>query len=78
MFLQVLPPKDGDINLAEYYTISAHGIVHVHADKYRKNTQASTEFVSLSEWMHESTLFNIITKLPFFNNFVIGKLSQKY
>jgi len=73
----VLPPKDGDINLSEYYTISAHGIVHVHADKYRKaHNQASTEFVSLSEWMHESTLFNIITKLPFFSSFVIGNLMR--
>ena len=94
--LDVLPMKDGDITLHEYFTISAHGIVHVFSNKYRKlfenkmskeaesgdnifgdrpqkmNDNVSTEFVSLSEWMHESTMFNIITKLPFFKNFITG------
>ena len=40
-----------------------------------KESEVSTEFVSLSEWMHESTLFNIITKLHFFKNFAISKPS---
>jgi dynein heavy chain, axonemal len=73
--LEVLPLKEGEITLNEYYTISAHGIVHVFTEKYKKDHgDASTEFVSLSEWMHESTMFNIITKLPFFKNFIIGKI----
>ena len=31
--------------------------------------EASTEVVTLSEWMHESTMFNIITKLHFFKHY---------
>lgn len=35
--LTALPHKElGDINLNEYYTISAHGVVHVYTDKRKK------------------------------------------
>ena len=36
--------------------------------------EASTEVVTLSEWMHESTMFNIITNIHFFKNFVLTKI----
>eukprot|EP00828_Plagiopyla_frontata_P006289 TRINITY_DN1271_c0_g1_i2.p1 TRINITY_DN1271_c0_g1~~TRINITY_DN1271_c0_g1_i2.p1 ORF type:complete len:1883 (-),score=297.33 TRINITY_DN1271_c0_g1_i2:372-6020(-) len=46
--------------------------------------EASTEVVTLSEWMHESTMFNIITKLHFFKHYTekkifnIWKLNVRY
>lgn len=45
------------MTLDEYYTISAHGIVHVFTDKGKKNRKGdtSTEVISLSDWMLEST-----------------------
>ena len=51
--------------LSEYYTISSNGIVHVWTDKGKKigRGQTTTEVISLSDWMHESTLFNIITNI---------------
>ena len=55
-----------ELTLNEYYTISANGIVHVFTDKLkRKNPLAdtSTEVLTLSDWMHESTMFNIITNI---------------
>lgn len=67
--------------LDEYYTISAHGIVHVYTDKYKKQQKlegkedhSSTEVISLSDWMHESTLFNIITNIEFFKSYAITKI----
>jgi len=53
-----------------------HGIVHVYLDKGKKkqDIDASTEVVSLSEWMHESTMFNIITNIHFFKHYVKTKL----
>lgn len=62
--------------LDDYYTISVHGIVHVYLDKGKKkqDVDASTEVVSLSEWMHESTMFNIITNIHFFKHYVKTKL----
>ena len=55
-----------ELTLDEYYTISAHGIVHVYTERAKKTKpdgNFSTEVISLSDWMHESTLFNIITNI---------------
>lgn len=67
--------------LNEYYTISAHGIVKVYSEKMRKQLRlegredtASTQVVGLSDWMHESTLFNIITNIGFFKSYTITKI----
>ena len=63
--------------LDEYYTISANGIVHVWTEKGKKKASGgdtSTEVISLSDWMHESTMFNIITNIQFFKNYVIAKI----
>lgn len=56
--------KYKDINFPDYYTISASGIVHVFNEKYKgikQNVDYSTEVTTLSDWMHESTMFNIIS-----------------
>lgn len=76
-----------DINLPEYYTISAHGIVHVYnylmIQKQRDvkkledeeiDEDASSEVVTLSEWMYESTMFNIVSKLHFFKHYAEKKV----
>ena len=67
--------------LDEYYTISAHGIVKVFSEKMKKQLKAegkediaSTEVVGLSDWMHESTLFNIITNISFFKSYTVTKI----
>ena len=39
-----------------------------------KEDIASTEVVGLSDWMHESTLFNIITNIGFFKSYTITKI----
>jgi dynein heavy chain len=33
-----------------------------------------TEFLSLSEWMHQSTMFNVLTSMKFFKYYLIGKI----
>lgn len=38
------------------------------------NSDTSTEVISLSDWMHESTMFNIITNIQFFKNYAITKI----
>lgn len=71
-----------ELVLDEYYTISAQGIVHVYTDRYKKRQlkldgkedHTSTEVISLSDWMHESTLFNIITNIEFFKSYAITKI----
>ena len=65
-----------ELALDEYYTISANGIVHVWTEKGKKKAEGdtSTEVISLSDWMHESTMFNIIRNIQFFKNYVIAKV----
>jgi len=36
--------------------------------------EESTEVISLSNWMHESTMLNVISNIPFFKNYCVGKL----
>lgn len=63
----------------EYFTVSPSGIVQIHSsclvDK-RENVQSRkpTEFISLSDWMKESTQFNILSNIHFFRNFLAQKL----
>ena len=76
--------KHKELNFPDYYTISASGIVHIYNEKYIKthmtqnmsknlNVDRSTEVTSLSDWMHESTMFNIVSQIGFFKNYSIGK-----
>jgi dynein heavy chain len=45
------------MTLDEYYTISAHGIANIVTErgKKKRNGDVSTEVISLSDWMLEST-----------------------
>lgn len=64
----------------EYYTISAQGVVQVfqsHEDRRHGNdlnTRTPTEFLSLSEWMSQSTMFSVLTSMKFFKHYLIGKI----
>jgi dynein heavy chain len=66
----------------EYFTISSHGVVHVCPDKTKRQRMLDssipepipTEFFSLSDWMHQSTLFNILSSMKFFKHYLIGKV----
>jgi len=61
----------------EYFTISAQGVVHVSQEKgkkYSKSDAVPTEFLSLSEWMQQSTMFNVLTSMKFFKHYIIGKV----
>lgn len=51
--------------------------MHVWTDKGRRESgqgETSTEVISLSDWMHESTMFNIIINIQFFKNYAITKI----
>lgn len=62
---------------SEYFTISAQGVVHVCQEKGKrgqKQDTVPTEFLSLSEWMQQSTMFNVLTSMKFFKYYIIGKV----
>jgi len=62
---------------SEYFTISAQGVVHIQQEKAKKGRKPDiipTEFLSLSEWMQQSTMFNVLTSMKFFKHYIIGKV----
>lgn len=63
----------------EYYTISAQGVVLVQNERKRRragarSNPAPTEFLTLSEWMQQSTMFNVLTSMKFFKYYLITKV----
>ena len=51
---------------AEYFTISASGVVHLKAG-------ARSEFAPLGEWMREKSIFNVLTRMKFFKHYLVYK-----
>jgi dynein heavy chain len=51
----------------EFFTISSSGVVHVSPNQ-------PSEFVSLADWMHQSTLFNVLRSIRFFKHYLIAKM----
>jgi dynein axonemal heavy chain len=66
--LVVVDRKDVD---AEFFTISASGVVHVTPNQ-------PSEFVSLSDWMHQSSTFKVMRAIPFFNHFLVVKAFRSW
>jgi dynein heavy chain len=64
----------------EYFTVSAQGVVHILPEKGTALKKASkfgavpTEFFSLSDWMQQSTMFNVLTSMKYFKHYLIGKV----
>ena len=59
------------INPAEYFTISAHGIVQL---SFTSSSSDETESTSLSEWVHQSSMFTLLRSIRFFKHFLLAKL----
>ena len=55
---------------AEYFTMSACGVVHVFSPEQRH----PSEFIQFSEWMQQSTFFNVLTSIRFFKHYLAAKI----
>ena len=66
--LVVVPQGETDV---EYFTMSSKGVVHICPDK-------PSEFVSLSSWMRESTVFNVLTSMSFFKYYLVRKMFRTW
>jgi len=65
----------------EHFTISNRGVVHVFKENTKKMSDEEmipTEFLFASDWMHEATLFNVLTSMKFFKNYLIGKVFNRW
>ncbi|KAK9828903.1 hypothetical protein WJX72_002692 [[Myrmecia] bisecta] len=55
----------------EHFNISAAGVMHI-----RKGMQS--EFTPLGEWMRESALFSLLTKINYFKTYLIGRCFRRW
>jgi len=70
--------EENDLN-AEFFTISAEGVVHIIREKNKQISRnldeaVPAEFFKLSDWMQQSTMFNVLTSMKFFKHYLIGKV----
>eukprot|EP01138_Halocafeteria_seosinensis_P005492 gb/GECG01005614.1/.p1 GENE.gb/GECG01005614.1/~~gb/GECG01005614.1/.p1 ORF type:complete len:299 (+),score=25.64 gb/GECG01005614.1/:1-897(+) len=56
---------ESDVN-PEHFTMSSKGVVHVCPGE-------PSEFLTLSEWMRFSSIFSVISSIPFFRTFLVRK-----
>jgi len=54
---------------AEYYTITASGVVYVPGDK-----NFETEFIPIGEWLRETSIYNLMRTLRFFKDYFSQKM----
>lgn len=52
---------------AEYYTLSASGLVHVRPG-------AQSEFTPLGDWVREKSIFSMLTRMKFFKHYLVNKV----
>ncbi|GLC47993.1 hypothetical protein PLESTB_000047400 [Pleodorina starrii] len=55
----------------EYFTVSATGVMRI-----KRGVQA--EFTPLSEWVREKTLFDLISAIGFFRNYLTGRCFRRW
>ena len=78
--LNIVHDENRLTKVKEYYTISFSGILHIFSSikNRRKGKDKPTEFISLSDWMKESTQFNIISNIDFFKNYLAVKIYRTW
>jgi len=64
---------------SEYFTVSSTGVVQIcQTEAQKKGAPAKkptpTEFLSLAQWTLQSTMFNVLTSMKFFKNYLITKV----
>jgi len=70
----------GVVDKVDNFYISAQGVVHMsHQIKMKGRVKESTdvvhtEFFWLSDWMQQSTMFNVLTSMKFFRTYINGKI----
>jgi len=75
---------DSDKVQDDYFIITPTGITHVYKSENlenmknpngsERNTNKVAEFYSLSDWMYQSTLFNILKRINYYKNYLPFKI----
>ncbi|KAL6758221.1 hypothetical protein V8C86DRAFT_2601031 [Haematococcus lacustris] len=61
-----------EVIAGDYYTMSASGVVHMHADG------SPAEFTPIGDWVREHSVFNMMKQLPFFRTYMAHRMFRKW
>lgn len=64
-------PRERISRCSEYFTMSANGVMAI-----RKGVQA--EFVALEAWVRQSSLFDLVSNIGFFKNYLTGRAFRRW
>ena len=67
--LVVVPPRN--VHPLEHFTMSATGVVRVAPGE-------PSDMIALAEWMRQSTIFNVISQINFYKNYLIFKTFRSW
>jgi dynein heavy chain len=67
----VVVPRERLALYPEYFTVSANGVMMV-----RRGVQA--EFVPLASWVRQASLFDLVSNIGFFKNYVTGRAFRRW
>jgi dynein heavy chain len=64
-------PRERLALYSEYFTVSANGVMMV-----RRGVQA--EFVPLAFWVRQASLFDLVSNIGFFKNYITGRAFRRW
>jgi dynein heavy chain len=67
----VVVPRERLALYPEYFTVSTNGVMMV-----RRGVQA--EFVPLASWVRQASLFDLVSNIGFFKNYVTGRAFRRW
>eukprot|EP00882_Tetradesmus_deserticola_P022115 GHRQ01024001.1.p1 GENE.GHRQ01024001.1~~GHRQ01024001.1.p1 ORF type:complete len:423 (+),score=129.38 GHRQ01024001.1:383-1651(+) len=67
----IVVPRERLALYSEYFTVSANGVMMV-----RRGVQA--EFVPLASWVRQASLFDLVSNIGFFKNYVTGRAFRRW
>jgi dynein heavy chain len=67
----VVVPRERLALYPEHFTVSANGVMMV-----RRGVQA--EFVPLASWVRQASLFDLVSNIGFFKNYVTGRAFRRW
>jgi hypothetical protein len=67
----VVVPRERLALYPEYFTVSANGVMMV-----RRGVQA--EFVPLALWVRQASLFDLVSNIGFFKNYITGRAFRRW
>jgi dynein heavy chain len=67
----VVVPRERLALYSEYFTVSANGVMMV-----RRGVQA--EFVPLASWVRQASLFDLVSNIGFFKNYITGRAFRRW